>query len=154
MSFYLNSRKRLLGVHPDLAGIMDEIHDHCPIDFAVTSGVRTLDEEREMVKRGTSTTMNSRHLLQKDGLSHAVDLVPVREGKLSWTWPEIYIVARSVHFIATQQRVSLIWGGCWDRNFTDSQVDPRALSEDYVARRKKAGKRVFLDGPHFELAGT
>ena len=42
-------------------------------------------------------------------------------------------------------------GGAWDITFTDSDDRPEDLLTDYSVRRKKTGKKLFLDGPHFEL---
>ena len=53
-------------------------------DMSVFDGLRTEAEQRKNIRRGVSWTMNSMHLPQADGLSHAVDLVPYIEGALRW----------------------------------------------------------------------
>lgn len=152
MTFFLKSQKNLIRVHPQLIQLVNATVPYSPLDFDITDGVRTLEEEKKLVADGVSTTLNSKHLPQKDGLSHAVDLVPVRDGVITWNWPDIYILAFAVRRAAKEHNISVVWGGCWDKNFTESTEDPRAFSEAYVARRKAAGKRVFLDGPHYQLA--
>ena len=91
-------------------------------------------------------TLNSRHL---DG--YAVDLVPYINGQLRWEWDPIYAVADAVRMAAREQGVPIRWGGAWDRQLTDYPDPPEDLVADYVARRQAAGKRAFIDGPHYEL---
>jgi peptidoglycan L-alanyl-D-glutamate endopeptidase CwlK len=45
----------------------------------------------------------------------------------------------------------LRWGGAWDIDFTGSDESPEDMVANYVARRRKARLRAFIDGPHFEL---
>jgi peptidoglycan L-alanyl-D-glutamate endopeptidase CwlK len=54
------------------------------IDFGVTQGVRSLDEQKANVAAGRSQTMRSKHLLQDDGFSHAVDVVAYVGPDVSW----------------------------------------------------------------------
>jgi peptidoglycan L-alanyl-D-glutamate endopeptidase CwlK len=115
-------------------------------DFAVHDGIRTMAEQQKLVASGASTTLNSRHLT-----GHAVDLVPVVNGKLRWEWDPIYTMADAVRIAAREKGVPLRWGGAWDVDFTASTQSPEDLVEDYVARRRAAGLRAFIDGPHFEL---
>ena len=118
-------------------------------DFSVHDGLRTEAEQAELVRRGASTTMNSKHLI-----GHAVDLVPYINGKLRWEWGPIYKIAAAVSIAAKSEAVALRWGGVWDRKLSDLPADYDGLERAvaaYVARRKKAGKRAFIDGPHFEI---
>lgn len=45
-------------------------------DHKITDGVRTLEEQKANVAKGVSKTMNSKHLPQADGKSHATDSEP------------------------------------------------------------------------------
>lgn len=155
----LQSLKNLQGVHPHLRGLVSQAIAITTQDFSVTAGVRTLEQQKEYYAKGTSKTLNSKHLLQSDGYSHAVDLVPYVNGELSWDWRYIYKVASAMQQVAYAANISLIWGGVWDREL---QQLGRALSGDehlleiesgdYAARFKKKNNRTaFLDGPHFEL---
>lgn len=99
-----------------------------------------------MVASGASKTMDSRHLT-----GHAVDLVPYINGKLRWEWVPIYRIADAVRIAAIELGTPIRWGGAWDITFTENPDSPEDLVIDYVARRKKAGKEAFIDGPHFEL---
>ncbi|WP_064605958.1 M15 family metallopeptidase [Moraxella catarrhalis] len=73
------SLKSLQGVHPDLVKVVLHAIKISPVDFSVMEGVRTKEHQRELVKKRASKTMNSRHLT-----GHAVDIVPIIGGKISW----------------------------------------------------------------------
>lgn len=79
-------------------------------DFSVLEGVRNINRQRELVKSGKSTTMNSRHLT-----GHAVDLVPY---PVSWEWEEFYPIADAMKAAAEELEVDIDWGGDW-KSFPD-----------------------------------
>lgn len=149
------SRAELAGVHPDLLRVVERAIQITTQDFSVHDGLRTDAEQANYVAAGTSTTLDSKHLKQGDSFGHAVDLVPFINGKLRWEWPAIYPIAAAMHQAARELGVRLRWGGVWDRALSDLPGDPDGLEKAvnaYVARRKRAGaKRVFIDGPHFEV---
>ena len=70
------SRNNLKGVKPEIVAVIFLALKLCEIDFAVIDGVRTIKEQEKYFTRGLSKTMGSLHLIQKDGFSHAVDLMP------------------------------------------------------------------------------
>lgn len=151
------SYAELHGVHPTLIDCVALAVDLCEQPFAVHDGLRTLEEQKALVRAGASTTMNSKHLRQADGFGHAIDAVPLVNGKLRWEWPPIYVIAAAMHAAARRKGVALRWGAVWDRALDD--LDPRNLEAEvnsYRARKiladKLAGRkpRVFTDGPHFE----
>jgi peptidoglycan L-alanyl-D-glutamate endopeptidase CwlK len=81
------------------------------LDFTVFDGARTLEEQREYVRRGVSWTMDSKHLPQEDGYAHAVDLVPIINGRLRWDSIEAFqIVSKHMRTAAALHRVPLVWG--------------------------------------------
>lgn len=151
----LRSRSELKNVHPDLVKVVKRAIKLTEQDFSVHDGIRTLAEQKRYVKRGVSKTLNSKHLRQRDGYGHAVDLVPYINGKLRWEWEPIYVIASAMHKAANELGVQLRWGGVWDRVFNDLSANTpkrvRRAVDAYVARRRKAGRRAFIDGPHFEL---
>lgn len=73
-SLSVRSKKNLIRVHPDLVSIVYEVLKI--IDISVISGLRTLGEQAELLREGKSKTINSKHLIQGDGYSHAVDIAP------------------------------------------------------------------------------
>jgi peptidoglycan L-alanyl-D-glutamate endopeptidase CwlK len=148
MSFKLGSKSlhELDGVHPDLVAVTKRAIELTVQDFAVHDGIRTLDEQKKLVASGASQTLDSRHIT-----GHAVDLVPVINGKLRWEWDPIYKIADAVRLAARELGIPIRWGGAWDISLTTSTDSPEDLVADYSARRRQAGKKAFIDGPHFEL---
>jgi len=150
MTYILGNRSRteLEGVHPDLIAVVRRAIELTPVDFSVHDGIRTRAEQQELVDRGASRTMNSRHIT-----GHAVDLVPYINGRLRWEWEPIYGIAEAVRQAADELNVHIRWGGCW-KIFTSGEyasTPVRQLVEDYVARRRAQGRSAFIDGPHYEL---
>ncbi len=148
MGFKLGTKSlnELVGVHPELIAIVKRAIELTVQDFAVHDGIRTLEEQKRLVASGASQTLDSRHIS-----GHAVDLVPVINGKLRWEWEPIYMIADAVRIAARQFGVPIRWGGAWDVAFTASDETPEDLVLDYSTRRRQAGKKAFIDGPHFEL---
>lgn len=151
------SRQRLEGVHPQLVKVVERAIELTTQDFAVLEGVRTIERQRQYVKRGVSQTMNSKHLKQADGYGHAVDLVPWGDfdgnGKSepSWSWELFYPIAEAMRTAAVEQGVTIRWGGYWLKALNGTTKPTQDLLADYMARRRAEGKRAFPDGPHFEL---
>lgn len=140
------SRAELIGVHPDLVRVVERALELTEVDFAVHDGKRTIEEQQRYVATGVSQTLESRHLT-----GHAVDLVPMINGKLRWEWPPIYKIASAVWLAAIEQDIQIRWGGVWDRRLNDLSEPLEAAVASYVSRRKKLKAKAFLDGPHFEL---
>ena len=65
------SMQNLSGVHPDLIAVVKRAIQITTQDFFVGEGVRNIERQRQLVAKGVSRTMNSRHLT-----GHAVDLHP------------------------------------------------------------------------------
>lgn len=146
------SKKELVGVYPKLIMIVENAIGISTQDFTVFDGIRTLKEQAQYVKSGTSKTMQSLHLPQSDGFGHAVDLVPWINGHAVWDWDGCYRIALAVDEAATRLGFAhnIRWGGAWDRRLSDfgGSVDSykKAVSE-YQARHPGPD---FLDGPHYE----
>lgn len=133
-------------VHPDLVRVVNRALELSVQDFAVHDGSRTMAEQKRLVESGASKTLDSRHLT-----GHAVDLVPYVNGKLRWEWEPIYKIADAMRVAAREINIPIRWGGAWDTDFTAYEGLPEHLVSEYVSRMKKAGKKAFIDGPHFEL---
>lgn len=80
------SRRELRGVHPDLIIVVTTAIITLPkgLDATIYDGLRTMAEQAENFKNGVSKTMKSKHLPQSDGYGHAVDVVPIIDGRLMW----------------------------------------------------------------------
>ncbi|MCA3380204.1 MAG: M15 family metallopeptidase [Roseomonas sp.] len=139
---------RLAGVHPDLIRVVRRAAEMGAL-FRVPAdgGLRTRERQAELMAKGVTQTMNSRHLT-----GHAVDLAPLDNGDISWNWTHFFPMADTVAAAARVERVPLIWGGAWGRIVQDwPQGGAKAAQAAYVAERRAAGRKPFLDGPHFEL---
>lgn len=161
MTYALGSKSRtnLQGVHPHLVRVVKRAIQVTQVDFQVFEGLRTRQRQAKLVAQGASQTMDSRHLQGRDGLGHAVDLVPLIDfdedgrAELRWDWSLCYKVAQAMRVASVELQVPIRWGGVWDRALADL-ADPEDEVAEYVARRKAQGKKAFLDGPHFELPAS
>lgn len=127
MQFSKSSLSKLKGVHPGLVRVVMR----CAKDwkdktftFGITCGVRTIEEQRVLVKKGASKTMRSRHIPAKNGYSHAIDVVAMLNGKARWDWPLYDKISKAMKSAAKAEKVPLEWGGDWSS---------------------------FRDGPHYQL---
>lgn len=122
--FKLSSRSEgnLVGVHPDLVRVVRRAIQITEVDFTVIEGLRTVERQRQLVAKGASKTMNSRHI-RKNGYAHAVDLAAYVEG-IRWDWPLYPKIAAAMKAAAKELGVPIEWGGDW---------------------------KSFRDGPHFQL---
>lgn len=143
----------LVGVHPYLIKTVKRAIEITAQDFSVYDGVRTVAEQKEMVRRGVSKTMHSKHLKQTDGFSHAVDLVPFIDGNLKWDWDGCYKIALAMDLAATELGYArmIVWGGSWDRRLSDYGNDPSDYKAEVEAYCRRHPGPDFIDGPHFEL---
>lgn len=147
---------KLSGVHPDVIKVVELAATKTTMPFIVVEGVRTLARQQRLVKSGASQTLNSKHLPQAGGYGHAVDLAPYfdfdgdGDHELSWHLEHFYPIAEAMRSAAKELGVRIRWGGCWTvlNSTTDSTA---SLVTAYSAARRKAGKRAFIDCPHFEL---
>lgn len=138
MAFKLSNRSlsNLKQCHPQLCIVVARAIQISPVDFIVGAGIRSIEEQRENVRKGVSKTMDSKHLPQENGLSHAVDLWPWVNGEIPWNELSVFRrVADAMLQAARELDVELRWGGDWDRDGDSSDHD-------------------FLDGPHFELVSV
>jgi peptidoglycan L-alanyl-D-glutamate endopeptidase CwlK len=118
-------KQRLQGVHPDLVAVITKARESS--QFVVLEGLRTKERQAQLLAKGASTTMNSRHIT-----GHAVDIAPwmddgdgvVENGEIRWDWPLYHPMAAAVKKAAADLGVKIVWGGDW---------------------------KSFKDGPHFEL---
>lgn len=118
--FSRSSESRLLGVHPDLVRVARKALEISDIDFGVSQGVRTPEEQKRLFDQGRNTpgpivtwTLNSLHLPQWDSFGHAIDIIVYINGKISWE--EVYYEKVSNFFKKASQieGVPIKWGGDW-----------------------------------------
>lgn len=112
-------QQRLQGVHPDLIRVVTRAAQSSPLKFVVLEGLRTRDRQAELLAKGATRTMNSRHIT-----GHAVDLAPLMDldgdgdAEISWRWAHYHELAKHIKAAALLEDVALEWGGDW-KNFVD-----------------------------------
>ena len=150
MSFKLSQRSldKLEGVHPDMVKCVTSAINYSKVDFGVICGMRSEAEQRELVQKGASKTMKSKHLI-----GHAVDLMAYVGSRASWELNLYDNIADAMKRAAEICDVGIRWGCAWHipdiREYDGSMQD---AMDDYIDLRKGQGRRPFIDGPHFELS--
>ena len=125
--FSNRSLKNLVGVHPDLVLVVRRALEITTQDFVVIEGRRTVERQQELVAKGKSKTLNSRHLT-----GHAVDLIPYppngdfdSDGIFNIDdWDAYRPIAEAMKRAAKEYGITIEWGGDW---------------------------KSFADGPHYQL---
>ena len=136
-AFSRTSIARLATVHINLQRVTRRALALSSVDFSVTQGRRTLDEQMRLFGRGRTEaqcvragvpkqyaqpnvarvtwTLNSNHLA-----GNAVDVAPFINGKLEWDengklglWP---VIAKAFKDAASELGVPIQWGGDWVKN--------------------------------------
>lgn len=152
MTFKLSQRslKRLRGVDERLVTIAKYAIGITKVDFGIPNlgGLRTIYQQRELVKKGASQTMKSKHL---EGI--AIDTVAYIGPRVSWELNLYDDIADAIRQAAKDLGISVRWGAAWH---IDSIADFDGSMEDamneYIDLRRSQGRRPFIDAPHFELS--
>ena len=136
--FSSKSLDNLVGVHPELVDIVHDVMALQVMDFSVIEGLRSVEQQEIYVQQGRSRTMNSKHLKQDTGYSHAVDLYPypidmklVNRGDMREI-SRFGMLAGLMLSCAKQRGITLTWGADWDRD---------GVVLDHT----------FYDAPHFQI---
>lgn len=150
MTFKLSQRSlsKLEGVDERLVAVVKYAIGLSAVDFGVIEGVRSINRQRELVAKGASQTMKSRHI---DG--EAVDLMAYIGSRGSWELNLYDDIADAMKKAAIACDVGIKWGGAWTvpdiRAWEGTMED---AMNDYIDTRRSQGRRPFLDCVHFELA--
>ncbi|MCT8230143.1 M15 family metallopeptidase [Proteus terrae] len=123
------SKNNLIGVNPLLVKIAYRALEISTADFAVIEGVRTLEKQKENVKKGVSKTLNSRHLT-----GDAIDILPsaIKPG-MEWQPHFFEPILMAFKQAADEEGVILRFGKNW-------KIDPSLPVETR-----------FPDYPHIEI---
>jgi len=128
--FSKKSKEKLETAHPDLQRIYAELIKI--MDVTILEGVRSKKRQEELVRTGMSKALDSKHLLQKDGYSHAVDAAPF---PINWEDTERFAyMCGMIRGIAHMMNIKVRVGCDWD---SDGNIKDHS----------------FLDYPHTELIG-
>jgi peptidoglycan L-alanyl-D-glutamate endopeptidase CwlK len=117
-AFGTRSKERLRGVDTRLRNVLNEVVKF--YDITILEGMRTEDRQRELVAKGASQTMKSKHIEGK-----AVDIAPYPVPDWKNKDQFVYMAGRVMQE-ADNQKVPVRWGGNWDRDnevVTDQKFD-------------------------------
>ena len=141
------SLQKLEGVDEALQETVKLAIQKTKIDFGVICGMRSIETQKELVAKGASKTMKSKHLEGK-----AVDLMAYIDGRASWELNLYDEIADAMKEASKETEVDLRWGACWTTNsLRESDLSCDALMMQYIDIRRSQGRRPFIDAPHFEL---
>lgn len=149
-NFYFSNRslKELEGVNKNLVRVANRAIKLSSVDFGISEGLRSIEEQEVLFAAGASQTLKSKHLKGK-----AIDVFAYVEGKARWEPCFYYKICEAFKLAAIEEGVSIRWGGAWHiHNITKLTVSPEEASEGYVSLRKSQGRKPFLDYVHFELS--
>ena len=118
------SLDNLKGIHPDLVKVMKTAITDCPVDFTITNGVRTLQQQKDLyaqgrTKPGSKVTnadgvkSKSNHQVKADGYGYAVDLYPYVKGSVDLNDKGDNLKVIAAHILATAKclGIKVTWGG-------------------------------------------
>ena len=134
--FSQKSLDKLKGVHPDLVKVITEAIKDSPIDFTIFSGVRSLQEQKDLyalgrtkvnpdgkskskpmgniVTKADGVNNKSNHQVKSDNFGHAIDFVPYVNGTLDWnTGSNFSSIANHIKNTANNLGIKISWGGNW-----------------------------------------
>ena len=155
MVFKLSQKSldKLNGVHPDLVETVERAIELTDTDFGVIYGVRDLETQKRLFSSGKSQTMASKHLIQNDGYSHAVDLMAYDGSNPSWDIVDYDNIADAMKKASKEIGSKIKWGASWHiDNIVDFDGTMEDAMNEYIDLRRSQGRRPFIDGPHFELS--
>ena len=110
MGFTLTSadERKLVGVNPWLVSVVRDVALIAPVRFKVVEGIRTKTRQRQLLKEGTTKTLNSKHLIGR-----AVDIAPIIDGKVSWDWKDFTPLVDCAREVSAGFGVPLVFGYDW-----------------------------------------
>ena len=153
MAFKLSGRSlnKLEGVHPTMVDTVKRAIELSKVDFGVIYGVRSLAEQKKLYEAKRSQTMKSKHLVQEDGYSHAVDLMAYDGSDPSWDIVMYDDIADAMKAAALKTGAKIRWGAAWQiDDLRDWEGTAEEAMNAYIDLRRSQGRRPFIDGPHFE----
>lgn len=117
MGYSKRSLMNLEGIHPDLRRVCDRAielaEQEDDLDFIITDGCRTIEEQKVFVATGRSKTMRSRHLG-----GFALDYVALVGGRVTYADEPMGRIAELFKEAARELGIPIRWGGDW-KSFKD-----------------------------------
>mgnify|MGYP003133832626 FL=1 len=150
MAFALSQRSlgRLDGVKNELHSVVTTAIGLTNVDFGVTCGLRDLKTQEDLVARGASQSLKSKHLT-----GEAVDVVAYIGGsRISWELNLYDDIADAFKEASVREGVGIRWGASWHiPDLRDWEGTAEEAMMAYIDLRRSQGRRPFIDAPHFEL---
>ena len=149
MPFTLSQRSlgRLDGVKNELHSVVTTAITLTNVDFGVSCGLRTEKEQEDLVARGASQTMKSKHLT-----GDAVDVVAYIGNRISWELNLYDDIADAFKEASVREGVGIKWGASWHiPDLRDWVGTAEEAMNSYIDLRRSQNRRPFIDAPHFEL---
>ena len=120
--FSERSINNMKGLHPDMVKVMIESITNSPVDFTITCGARTTEEQQSLYAQGRTKPGNivtncdgiknkSNHQVKADGYGYAVDLYayPIDVNDTQ----NIAVIADHIKKVSKQLGINIEWGGDW-----------------------------------------
>ena len=124
------SLSRLNGVDSRLQALCHAVVKD--FDITIIEGLRSLETQKEYVKKGKSKTLKSKHLEGR-----AIDIAPY---PVDWdNLARFYYLAGAMKAYGYSMGFKIRWGGDWDSD------------NKFGTRGKYTGKETFKDLVHFEI---
>ncbi len=133
-TFGQRSLTTLKGIHPDLVKVLQEAIKDTPIDFTITDGVRTTEQQKALYAKGRDKNgkiidrskivtnadgvkNKSNHQVKADGYGHAVDLYGYVNGAVDYNDNSNSLPVIAAHILAVAKclGVKITWGGSWQK---------------------------------------
>ena len=149
MPFTLSQRSlgRLDGVKNELHSVVTTAITLTNVDFGVSCGLRTEKEQEDLVARGASQTMKSKHLT-----GDAVDVVAYIGSRISWELNLYDDIADAFKEASVREGIGIRWGASWHiPDLRDWEGTAEEAMNSYIDLRRSQNRRPFIDAPHFEL---
>ena len=149
MAFKLSQRSlgRLDGVKNEMHSVVVSAIGMSNVDFGVICGLRTQEEQEDLMARGATQTLKSKHLT-----GDAVDLMAYIGSRASWELNLYDDIADAMKQAAIKHDVAIKWGAAWSvGNIAEWEGTMEEAMNSYIDLRRSEGRRPIIDGPHFEL---
>jgi peptidoglycan L-alanyl-D-glutamate endopeptidase CwlK len=123
------SKDNLLGVHPNLVKVIELAVIDSPIDFMVIEGVRETKRQQDLFAQGRTkpgkivtyadgVKNKSNHQPKADNYGHAIDFVPIINGKVDWNNHNNFKIIAD-HIVATGKKIGIkiVAGFYWKKPY-------------------------------------
>jgi hypothetical protein len=140
--FSQSSLDKLIKVDEKLQYLTVKVLEISPIDFAITSGLRTKEEQNKLFKQGKSKC-DGINAISKHQEGKAVDICPCTDGKLDFTATDDLFFIMGLFCAKAKELKALYDNGTGGLNIA---IKTGALWDGNSTKNNR-----FIDGYHIEL---